>query len=156
LERLRAVVAALAALGAFRPWLNVRRHDRVALQEYDDLVTWARDDLQEEARQLERKRAEVAARGMLPSSEFAYQLRRVRDEFARRWRDRSRQAERQLAELRDAEGWAEGAWRWLMRRPWPPDPHADEVASLSRAWRDEDVRGQAVLDEVASIQSRRR
>lgn len=41
-----------------------------------------------------------------------------------------------------------------MRRPWPADPHADEVARLTQAWRDEEVRRKAVLDEVAGIQNR--
>lgn len=66
-----AVVAAVAALGAFRPWLNVRRHNRVALQEYEDLVTWARDDLQEEARLLDREACRSSRRRRLDGGRVA-------------------------------------------------------------------------------------
>jgi hypothetical protein len=35
---------ALATVSRFRPWAVVKKHDRLAHEQYEDLITWARDD----------------------------------------------------------------------------------------------------------------
>jgi hypothetical protein len=47
---------------------------------------------------------ELNSRNLLYSGQHGAQLRRTRDEFARRWRDRKRASDRRLAELQEAEG----------------------------------------------------
>jgi len=146
-----AIVSAAKAASKIRPWITVKRHDRLVSQEHEDLITWARDDLREEAEALQRLRNELAARGMLQSGELGSGLQRTRDTFARRWRDRKRASDRRLAELREAEGATVRMWRKLRRRPWPTDPNAEELAAITVAWEDEERRRQAVLNEVERI-----
>ena len=143
---------AVLAVSRLQPWRMVRRHDRLVLEEYEDLITWARDDLQQEAQQLTQVRERLAARGMLHSGGFGLELGQVRDEFSRRWRDRKRAADRKFAELREAEGAAVSLWRKVARKPWSTDPNAEELSMLSAAWEDETVRRQAVEREVADVQ----
>lgn len=50
-----------SAAAKFRPWAAVRRHDRLVREEFEDLITWARDDLQKETKALEQV-AETAAK----------------------------------------------------------------------------------------------
>lgn len=140
------VVAVFAWLGSLN--LKVKRHNRLAQEEYEDLTTWARDDLQQEAAALDVVRADLAARGMLRSGEYGFQLRRVRDGFAQRWRDRKKAGERRLAEMREGEGPPVQLWRKIWRKPWPTNPNADEVRAISAAWEDEQVRLDAVAGEV--------
>lgn len=113
------------------------------------MLTFARDRLQEEDRALGEARNALAARGMLHSGQLGVDLRRVREDFARRWRDFTRASERRVAEMREAEGLGVKAWRLTFRRPWPVDPNAAELQALVRAWEDEAVRQEAVEREVA-------
>jgi hypothetical protein len=143
-----AATKAAEAASKVRPWVTARRNDRLANDEYEDLITWARDDLRNEADALEGVRNDLAARGMLRTGELGYQLNRVRDEFARRWRDRKRQTDRKLRDVRDAEGVAVRLWRWLRRKPWPENPWDEELGQISALWEDEEQRRAAVQREV--------
>jgi hypothetical protein len=128
----------------------VRRHNRLVREEYEDLRTWVHDDRQKEADALEEVRRELAARGMLQSGELAHRLLEVRNEFARRWRDRKRAFDRRIAELREGEGLTVKIWRKLSRSPWPEDPESAELHQLTQAWEDENIRNGAVYHEVES------
>ena len=125
--------------------------NRLVREEYEDLITWARDDVQEEAVALERVSNELAARGILRSGEYGFQLRRVRDEFARRWRDRCRGSVRNIAELRESEGPAARAWRRLRTELWPLNPYDEELHRLTAAWEDDELRAEAVRREVERV-----
>ncbi|MGH9319893.1 MAG: hypothetical protein ACRD3V_08375, partial [Vicinamibacteria bacterium] len=59
---------------------------------------------------------------------------RVRREYAERWRNRKSEGERKIQALRDAEHIAHRLWRRVPGRGWPENPHAEEVARLSRGW----------------------
>ena len=145
--------AARVAVAAtkIRPWATVRRQDRLIQEEYEDLITWARDDLQREAEAVEAVRADLAGRGMLRSGEYGHQQTRVRDEFARRWRDRKRQSERKLAAIEEAEGSTVKLWRKLAGKPQPVNPDEAELRRITAAWEDDDLRREAVEREVAAV-----
>src|SRR6266545_7124927 len=123
-----AVVSAAAkAVSSKKPWTMVKRHDRLLRHEYEDLMTFARDELQTEARALEDVKNDLAARGILQSGAFGAGLLRVREESARRWRDHKLASDRRIEELNEAEGFTVRAWRKLRRKPWPENPKADEL-----------------------------
>ncbi len=142
---------AAAAASRVRPWLTVKRHNRLIAEEYEDLITWARDDLQEEARQLDRVRVETQERGLRHSGIDGREQLRVREEFSRRWRDRKRAAHRKFAALREAEGGTVKAWRRLRKKPWPENPWADELRIITAAWENEQQRRDAVQGEVTGF-----
>jgi hypothetical protein len=60
--------------------------------------------MQKEARVLDEAKDKLAARGMLQSGEHGFELNRMRDEFAVRWRDQKRKVERALKAMRDENG----------------------------------------------------
>ncbi|MBA3384472.1 MAG: hypothetical protein H0T20_07450 [Actinobacteria bacterium] len=96
---------------------------------------------------------ELNARNLLYSGQYGTQLRRTRDGFARRWRDRKRAADRKFAELREAEGLRVRAWRKLNRKPWPTNPDEEELRTITAAWDDEERRAEAVRREVEGLQT---
>jgi hypothetical protein len=71
---------------------------------------------------------------MLNSGERTAQELRVSDEFARRWRDRKRQAERDLEDIRHSENALHRVWRRLRCPPFPTNPDEDEVVVITRRW----------------------
>ena len=146
-----ALVSAATAASKVKPWATVRRHNRLALQEYEDLNTWALDDLQNEARNLEAVKSDMIERGMLHSGAYGAGLRRVRDEYARRWRDRRRASDRRLEELREAEGATVKSWRWIRKDPFPTNSQGSQLATITRAWESEEVRLEAVANEVQAV-----
>jgi DNA anti-recombination protein RmuC len=146
-----AAAKTVSAVAKFQPWKTVRRHDRLIREEYEDLATWARDDLQKEAKALEDVREEMNQRNLLYSGQYGKELRRVRDEFAVRWRDRKRSADRKLEAMREEEGVSVRLWRWLTKKPWPANPDAAELTAMTAAWDDEDARREAVAREVERI-----
>lgn len=70
----------------------------------------------------------------------------IRNAYARRWRKRKLEADRDLEDLKD-ENVLHRAWRKASRRPWPEDPYESEVAQLSRTGR----RGLAGVDISVDI-----
>jgi hypothetical protein len=54
-----AVAKAVESISRVRPWRAIRRHDRLAGEEYEDLITWAKDDLQKEGRALDGVKNEL-------------------------------------------------------------------------------------------------
>jgi hypothetical protein len=147
-----AIASAAKAASHFKPWATVRRHDRLIRQEHEDLLTFARDQLQVEAQALEEARKDLAARGALQSGEFGAALTRVRDESAKRWRDFKRTSDRKIEEMKENEGVTVRVWRVIRRKPWPVNPNASELRELARPWEDEAVRREAVEREVAPQQ----
>jgi hypothetical protein len=144
-----AAVKTLSAVARFQPWKTVRRHDRLIGEEYEDLLTWARDDLQKEAAALDAINEDMNARNLFYSGVRGKELRRVRDDFAVRWRDRKRQSDRKLEAIREEEGLTVKAWRRLSKKPWPENPDAEELRAITAAaWEDEEIRRQAVEREM--------
>lgn len=62
-----ATAATKATLSAVRVGDTTKRNNRLALRVYEDLIRWARDVLQEEARELDAKREELNKRNLLYS-----------------------------------------------------------------------------------------
>jgi hypothetical protein len=120
--------------GVFRVGRDVRVHDTRARRIYEDLTTWARDEVAKQREEQRRVDEQLAARGIFRSGSRDAQHRRIHEEFARRWRDRKRQAERDLEDLRLAETWLHALYRRVRKRPWPQNPHQAEVDNISRAW----------------------
>src|SRR5438105_1602853 len=147
-----AIASAARAVSRFKPWATVRKHNRLIRQEYEDLLTFARDELQSEARALDEVQNRLPARGMLRSGEFGVALTRTRDESARRWRDFKRTSDRKIEEMKEIESITVRAWRVIKRRPWPVNPNAGELRDLTRLWEDKAARREAVEREIAPQQ----
>jgi hypothetical protein len=140
---------AVGAVARVQPWKTAKRHDRLILEQYEDLITWARDDVKKEARDLQGVGDRLAPRGMLSSGQFGFELTEVREEYARRWRDRKREVERAIKTIQEQEGASVRIWRALCR-PFPVNPWQEEQSALAAAWEDEELRREAVEREVQS------
>ena len=127
----------------------MRRHNRLIREEYEDLDVFAHDNLTSEGRELEVVKNELVARGMLHSGEYGRRLLDARNNHARQWADRKRLADRKFAELREDEGFTVRVWRSLTNSPWPDNPNADNLRTLTQAWEDEKLRQEAVARSVA-------
>jgi hypothetical protein len=132
-----------------KPWATVKRHDRLVRHEYEDLLTFAKDERQVEARGLEAVKSDLAARGMLHSGAYGAGLLGVRNESAKKWRDYKRTSDRKIEEMREAEGITARAWRAARGKPWPQNPDAAELNGLTSGWEDEATRREAVERDVA-------
>jgi hypothetical protein len=71
---------------------------------------------------------------MLDSGQAGFEDGEVRDSFAQRWRDRKSAAERALEDLHDSENVLHRRWRDFVGRPWPENPHRDEIERLTAGW----------------------
>ena len=129
-----ATAAAKGALHAVRIGDTTKRNNRLAERVYEDLARWARDDIQAEARELEAKREELNKRNLSYSGHANSEEARIRGEFAHRWRDRRTAADREIEDLHDSENVLHQMWRKIVRRPWPENPHRDEIERLTAAW----------------------
>lgn len=125
--------AAKGTLAAFRIGDTTKRNNRLALRQYEDLVRWARDVLQEEARELDAKREELNKRNLFYSGYANSEETRIRDAVAQRWRDRKSEADRKIEDLHDSENVLHRAWRKL-KRPWPENPYEEELQRISQGW----------------------
>jgi hypothetical protein len=121
---------------------DVRRHNRRVLREYEDLVRWARDDVDREKDaiadlpDLDRQQWRQSLEDPLAEERRRRPevLRRISREHAQRWRDRSSQSTRLLEDLADSENVIHRGWRRVARKQWPTNPHAEELAELTRDW----------------------
>jgi hypothetical protein len=104
------------------------------LREYEDLVRWARDVHREEGRALDAVEERARQRGIAGPGLGQQEQREVRDAFAQRWRDRKSAADRALDDLRDSENVLHRRWRNIVRRPWPENPHREELWRLTQGW----------------------
>src|SRR6266508_1660622 len=87
-------------LARFLPWTTVKRHNRLALREHENLVRWARDDLRREGQALDAVAEDARERGVRGG--LARQgERQVRTQYAERWRNRKSEFDRALEDLRD-------------------------------------------------------
>ena len=148
-------MGAANAISRWKPWAQCAGY-RLVRHEYEDLMTFSQDELQVEADALERVRNDLAPRGMLRSGQLGVDLRRVRDESARRWRDTKRENDRRIEEIRETEGFSVKPVRKLRCRPWPENSDADQLAAMTAAWEDEDVRREAVAQELAPLEAAER
>jgi hypothetical protein len=112
-----------------------KKHNRQAVREYRDLDRWVRD--QETAQ----------ANALTPAADW----KAVRDSFAQQWRDRRSASEGLLQDLEDSEHLGHRLWRRYVGREWPMNPHAEELALLTREW-DRRIKG---LREEALERARR-
>lgn len=126
--------ATKATLSAVRVGDTTKRNNRLALRVYEDLIRWARDVLQEEARELDANREELNKRNLLYSGHANAADGQIRDRFAQRWRDRKSEADRRIEDLHDSENVLHRTWRDLVGRPWPENPHREEIERLSQGW----------------------
>lgn len=114
---------------------DTTRNNDLALREYEDLVRWVRDNHKAEAEALAASTTELAARGILDSGERGVQERMIREKLAHQWRDRGSASERRIRDIAFSENMFHWLWRQLARKPWPTDPHRDEIDRLTRGWR---------------------
>jgi thioesterase domain-containing protein len=113
---------------------DVKRDNRKVLRIYQDLTTWARDDLRKEAQALTEMENDLAARRMLKSGSRGFHEERIRDEVAERWRNRKRQATREIEDIQDAETALHRRYRRLRSKPWPENPDQGELEKITGEW----------------------
>jgi len=120
--------------GVFTLSRVVRQHDKQAHRIYEDLADWARDEARRERKALNALLEELNKENLFYSSTRDEKEKELLDGFAERWRNRKREAERKLEDIEDSENVLHRAWRKLRNRPWPTNPHAAEVAGLTKDW----------------------
>jgi hypothetical protein len=118
----------------FRVRSQVRRNNRSALRIHEDLTSWARDDLKKEERALDASVKDLARRRLLNTGEVGAEENRIRGDYAVHWRDRKRQADRDLEDLKDSETALHRTYRRLRKNPWPENPDREEVENITRSW----------------------
>lgn len=77
--------ATKATLSAVRVGDTTKRNNRLALRVYEDLIRWARDVLQEEARELAAAEERARERRIAGPGLGQQEQGRIRDAFAQRW-----------------------------------------------------------------------
>jgi hypothetical protein len=126
--------AAVKWVSGLRFGYTVKRHNRVVAREYEDRWRWVRDQLQREGEALQAVEDEMQHRGLRQSGLRGQRESDVRRAFAQQWRDRKSAGERLIEDAQDAEGTAHGTYRRVRRKPWPEDPHGDQIASATSGW----------------------
>ncbi len=111
---------------------DIARNNDLALQEYEDLYRWAKDDGHKEDQAVDDQMKAPRDWGDPPNEQVVERMRR---EFAIRWRNRKSQSERTISALRYSENFIHWIYR-AVQRPWPENPHADEIRVLTRRWED--------------------
>lgn len=130
-----SVLRLLTALtGVFALGRVVHQHDKQVQRIYEDLTDWARDEARKEPKALRALREDLSKRNLGYSGHGDEKEKELLDGYAESWRNRKREAERKLEDIRDSESALHRAWRKARRRPWPTNPHAAEVAQLSKGW----------------------
>jgi hypothetical protein len=113
---------------------TTKRHNRIVAREYEDRVRWVRDQMQREAEALQAVENEMQERGLGRGGLRGQRENEVRQRFAQQWRDRTSAGNRTMEDARDAEHFLHAGWRLLVRRRWPEDDYAEEIARLTRGW----------------------
>ena len=121
-------------VAGLRPGYTTKRHNRIVNREHEDRYRWVHDQIQRQAKDLNALEDEVAERNLTVSGYRGTRENEIRGSYAQQWRDRKSQGERRIEDARDAETPLHAAWRQLVRRPWPEDERAEEIARLTRGW----------------------
>jgi len=107
-----------------------------AVWEYDqDLATWIVDRDHALRRQLAGERGKLAARGAIQSGDYAFRLGLVKEQALHEWRDEERRTQRDVARIRDSEGWQHRIVRRFSRLPNPSLSTSAYVGPILRNWR---------------------
>lgn len=133
-EPVTAGLSAAKWIGSLRPGYWTKRHNRIVEREYEDRVRWVRDQSRKEETGLAILSEAMNAFNLVHSSKHDNEQKQVHDTFAQQWRDRKSQGHRVIEDAHDEETPVHWIWRRIVRRTWPKDPFADEVASLTRGW----------------------
>jgi hypothetical protein len=122
-----------ALLSVFTLGSVTSRHNREVERIYEDTTSWARNELRKQAHEI---RGVYLTRGRptLVAGQTA-QVARIQSDFAKRWRNRERQANRDIEDLQDSENPLHRLYRRLRRRPWPDNPDQAEIDRLTADWR---------------------
>ncbi len=138
-------ISAGAALKAARTgagWLNtfvrarkyIKRHDRLALRAYEDLLEWVKGERAAQQERLAQVDAEIEDDCYYSEKHVELQAD-ARKLSAERWRAKKRDAERLVEDLGDRENSVHALVRRLSRRPWPPsNPYSSDTDALVANW----------------------
>jgi hypothetical protein len=129
-----AGTSAARCVYGLRLGFTTKRHNRIVEREYEDRVRWARDDHAAEEKRLRELDEELNKMNLFYSGHAIKVRAEVRELHARRWRDRKSEGDRTIEDAHDEENLLHYIDRKLARRPWPENPHADEIDYLTREW----------------------
>jgi hypothetical protein len=132
-----SIITALIAYGAkfVSARSDVLAHDRGARERDQDLKSWVADRsvaLQQELREITDA---MSTQNLSYSSAYGKAFARAKERALEEYRDQERQALRDVARMREAEGMFHRIWRKLMRRGVPELTAPPEVSSFLNLWR---------------------
>jgi hypothetical protein len=119
-------------LARLRVGATTKRHNRLALRAYEDLAHWASEERKKETQAVAA--ADAASREWGLSGLAREGEAEIRAAFRENWRNQKSQTARYVQDLQDKEAILHAAWRYIRRRPWPENPHRDEIERLARGW----------------------
>jgi hypothetical protein len=132
-----SVLTALFGLGA--RMLGARRevaaHDRFVSERDEDLASWVSDRSLALTREIETQVKALAARGAFTSGETNYSIALLKERALHEYRDQERQAERDVALIRDTETWMHTRWRSRDGLPFPELGTPEAAEPVLGAWR---------------------
>jgi hypothetical protein len=130
-----ALLRLLMALGGlFTLGRVIRNHDKRASRIHEDLTDWARDEARKEPKALKALLEELNKDNLFYSGHRDEKEKELLDGYAERWRNRKREAERKLEDLKDSENILHQALRKLRDKPWPKNPDEAELARVTKHW----------------------
>jgi hypothetical protein len=112
---------------------DTARNNDLVLQEYEDLHRWAKDDRHKEDQAVEDQ---MHARRDWGSPLNKDVVKRMRREFATRWRDRKSESQRRIKRLRYSENFIHRLYRSAAGVDWPENPYEADIARLAQPWED--------------------
>ncbi len=98
------------------------------------MTDWARDEARKAGLEQKALIEELNKDNLFYSGHRVQRENELLDGYAESWRNRRREAERKLEDIKDSENVLHRGWRKLRGKPWPTNPHEAEVARLTNDW----------------------
>ena len=125
---------------------EVARHNRQIVRIYEDLRSWVADEDHAFVERLVEIDNDLNERNLFFSGERTNQRREAKRAQLQRFRDRSRQSDREIENIEDSERFWHRFWRRHVlpkskRRPIPANPHLNEIERALERWREPEEGG---------------
>lgn len=112
-----------------------RAHDRAIRERDEDLAQWVADEHPRLKRELETIRDRLNAVNLFYSGQHTFEVAREKERTLHAYRDQERQAQRDVARVRESEGWLHRGWRFLSRRKLPELTAPERAQPVLDSWR---------------------
>jgi hypothetical protein len=112
-----------------------RAHDRAIRERDEDLAQWVADEHPRLKRELETIRDRLNAYDLFFSGQHTFEVGREKEWTLLVYRDQERQAQRDVARVRESEGWLHRSWRFFSRRKVVALTAPERVQPVLDSWR---------------------